>query len=345
MSIAGIAMDWRRQLKINGRRTKFVIGAFITIYLLLGFMVDLYLGEVTTQYSIEKTMQLLLSGQIIPYATLVLGTLAIISILATFSLHDHIILLGSNYHEVKSHGNSTEEEQLYNIVAELTVAAGLRYAPKIYVIAAEQMNAFASGYSEKSALIAITSGLLQKLGRGELQAVIAHELSHIRHQDIKLTLMASVLSNLSLIILDILFRTILFSGQENREKRSQGNPLLPIVMLLRILLPFATMILMLYLSRRREFMADAGAVELTRDNMQLANALLKIKRDHEENQEYYAGVYQNTPHEEVRMAAYLFDPRQAGITMHQAITNAFSTHPSLEARLQALGVTVSKKSP
>ena len=82
--------------------------------------------------------------------------------------------------------------------------------PKVYVIDADYMNAFASGYSEKSAMVAITQGLISKLNRAELQAVMAHELSHIRHMDIKLTLMAAVLSNITLIVIDLLFRSVIF---------------------------------------------------------------------------------------------------------------------------------------
>jgi heat shock protein HtpX len=265
-----------------------------------------------------------------------------VSILITLSLHDRIILLGTHFRAITLHSQSAEDKQLYNIVEELKIAAGLRYMPKIYVIDAEYMNAFASGYSEKSALIAVTRGLLKKLERGELQAVIAHELSHIRHGDIKLTLVASVLSNISIIALDILLRGIIFGGPRRRTKSNSGTILFLIVTLLRFLLPLITMLLILYLSRRREFMADAGAVELTRDNRPLASALIKISGDHREHQTSYKAVYQNTPHEEVRRAAYIFDTQQAGFTLRQSTNSIFSTHPSLKERLKALGVSLEK---
>lgn len=103
-----------------------------------------------------------------------------------------------------------EEKKLYNVIEEMKVAAGLSFMPKVYIIEADYMNAFASGLSEKSAMVAITRGLMNKLDRAELQAVMAHELSHIRHQDIKLTMMASVLSNIMLIIVDLLFYNLIF---------------------------------------------------------------------------------------------------------------------------------------
>ena len=98
-----------------------------------------------------------------------------------------------------------------------------------------------------------------------------------------------------------------------------------------------TVLLMLYLSRTREYMADAGSVELMRDNQPLANALLKIKGDHQSHQERYAEAYKSTPHEAVRREAYIFDPVKAGIEARSSMTQMFSTHPSVEDRLKALG--------
>ena len=206
--------------------------------------------------------------------------------------------------------------------------------PKIYIIDADYMNAFASGYSEKSALIAITRGLMQKLNRSELQAVMAHELNHIRHHDIKLTLMASVLSNIMLMVIDVMFYAVIFGQRKGRDNR-----LVFVIMILRFILPILTVILLLYLSRTREYMADAGAVELTRDNEPLAKALLKISDDHQQNMQTYKQEYLKTAHEDVRRAAYIFDPVQAGIKPVKSASSLFSTHPSIKDRLKALGIT------
>lgn len=339
------AVDWRKQLRSNERRTYMVIGIFVLIYVVVGLIVDLYLHPELDRIPLFAALEILVTFRIIPVATLVLGGVAVFSIWITHALYDRLMLLGTEYHEVKPGSTrSLEEQQLYNVTEELKIAAGLRYMPKVYVIDADYMNAFASGYSEKSAMIAITRGLLYKLERSELQAVIAHELTHIRHHDIKLTLMASVLSNIILIVIDILFRGILFTGGRSRRRSNGegggGNIIVLVVILLRFLLPIITVLLMLYLSRRREFMADAGAVELTRDNTPLAKALLKISNDHVANKDEYSRLYYATPHEEVRREAYIFDPAQAGISFQQSISNIFSTHPPLAERLNALGFRV-----
>ncbi|MBU0744375.1 MAG: zinc metalloprotease HtpX [Gammaproteobacteria bacterium] len=337
------ALDWRKQLKVNERRTYLVIGIFILIYMSVGLLIDLYLHSEFDQIPISLALRSLVTFQTMPWGTLILGAIAVVSVLITYALYDRLMLLGTKSHEINPDtARSIEEQQLYNVTEELKIAAGLRYMPKVYLINAEYMNAFASGYSEKSALIAITKGLLNKLDRSELQAVIAHELSHIRHQDIKLTLMASVLSNIILIALDVMFRGVLLGGGRSRRRGGGGSALILIVVLLRVLLPIVTVLLLLYLSRKREFMADAGAVELMRDNSPLARALLKISDDHTANKDEYARAYHSTSHEEVRREAYIFDPTQAGISLQQSLGNAFSTHPPLSARLEALGFLAKK---
>lgn len=338
LGVASSVPNWRKQLQSNERRTYTVISIFILIYIFIGLIIDLYIHPELANFPIAQTLRILLTCKVIPTATLVLGGVAILSILITYSLYDRIMLLGTEYHEVTATSKGLEQ-QLYHIVEELKIAAGLRYLPKIYIIDAEYMNAFASGYSEKSALIAVTRGLLNKLERSELQAVVAHELSHIRHHDIKLTLMASVLSNIMLIALDLVFRGIIFGGRSRKrsEGEGSGNIIAFAIILLRFLLPLITILLLLYLSRKREFMADAGSVELTRDNTPLAKALIKINQDHQNNKEKYEVAYRSTAHEEVRNEAYIFDPIQAGISASQSLASLFSTHPTLTERLAALG--------
>ncbi|MAZ39344.1 MAG: zinc metalloprotease HtpX [Legionellales bacterium] len=339
---AGVA-DWRQQLRKNSRRTQVVIISFVALYVLLGLLIDIYLQTSTTRFdagnnafhlTITQAFIGLVTLKLPPIATMITLAIAVISLLVTFTLHDKIIFMGTDYQEIKPNSGNLQEQQLYNVVEEMKVAAGLRYMPRVFIINAPYMNAFASGYSEKSALVAITRGLLEKLERSELQAVMAHELSHIRHLDIKLTLTASVLANLMLIIIDMLFWSMLFGG--NRDRR-EGNKLFIIIYIIRIVLPIITMLLMMYLSRTREYMADAGAVELMRDNEPLAKALLKIEADYKTNHDAYQKAFNQTAHEGVRQQAYLYDPTKAGLRS-SSMTSLFSTHPAIKDRLKAIGI-------
>lgn len=329
----GSVGDWRAQLRRNERKTRLVITFFLLIYVGVGLLADVVLLQSNYHgVTISQSLYALVTFKAIPYCTLSMGAAAVISLMVTYAFYDRIMLMGTDSREITPQtAQSVQETQLYNVIEEMKVAAGLRFMPKVYIIEAPYMNAFASGYSEKSAMVAITRGLMEKLDRAELQAVMAHELSHIRHQDIKLTLMVAVLTNIILLVIDVMFYSVIF----RRDRRDQDNRLLFIVMMLRYILPLLTVILTLFLSRTREYMADSGAVELMRDNEPMARALLKISDDHATHAEEYEKQYGNTAHEELRQASYLFDP--STIDPVKSFSSMFTTHPDIEQRLKAIG--------
>src|SRR3990167_2085433 len=156
--------DWRQSLRKNRYRTTLVILTFLFIYLLIGILIDLYIYA--GHYPGAPLSQLfigMLTFHLFPKATVITGLIAVISLWITFAFSDRLMLLGTEYHEITPETAKTaKEKQLYNVVEEMKVAAGLQFMPKVYVIDADYMNAFASGYSEKSALVAITRGLMEK---------------------------------------------------------------------------------------------------------------------------------------------------------------------------------------
>ena len=336
------SVNWRGVLEDNSRRTKWVMLTFLIIYVGLGIIVDILM--VMNQYpqlTLDQAVQLLTHFQIFPYASVSMLVVAVLAIFITIKLNDKIMLMGTDSKEITLEtAEGLQEKQLYNVIEEMKVAAGMRFMPKVYIIEANYMNAFASGFSDKSAMVAITRGLMNKLNRQELQAVMAHELSHIRHQDMKLTMMVAILSNLMLMVVDALFYNMLFGGERSSDN-GRGNLLMAVIIILRYVLPMTTVLLMLYLSRTREYMADSGAVELMRENESLASALIKISQDHEANQDTYANEYGQTKHEEFRSAAYIFDPK--AFDPAKSLMNLFSTHPSLEDRLKAMGCKLNIK--
>ncbi len=325
--------NWREQLKRNERKTRAVILTFILIYIGVGLLVDVVILQSSHPHApLGKLFLALITFKAVPFATLIMGAIAVVSLLIAYALYDRLMLLGTDSREITPETAQTlQEKQLYNVVEEMKVAAGLQYMPKVYLIEANYMNAFATGYSEKSAMVAITRGLMEKLDRAEMQAVMAHELSHIRHHDIKLTLMVAILSNILLMVVDVLFYSVLYK----RDRRNSDNRLVMVIIVLRYLLPLLTVILSLFLSRTREFMADAGSVELMRDNEPMARALLKIGEDHQTHAEEYTQEYGKTAHEQIRQASYLFDP--SSIDPVKSLNSLFSTHPEIESRLESIG--------
>jgi len=179
-----------------------------------------------------------------------------------------------------------DDPQLFNVVEELSLAGGLP-VPKIYLINDSAMNAFATGRDPKHAAVAITTGLRQKLTRDELQGVMAHELSHVRHYDILYATLMAVMVGVLVMLCDIFLRSLWFGKGRRRRSSNKGGGgavmlvLLVIAVILAILSPVLARIIQMSLSRQREYLADAGSVQLTRNPEGLAAALAKLSGDEE----------------------------------------------------------------
>lgn len=173
------------------------------------------------------------------------------------------------------------DRQLINVVEEMAIAAGLP-APEVWVIRDSAPNAFATGRDPNHAMVAVTTGLYEKLDRDELQAVIAHELSHVRNLDIRYMTLVTVTVGAIALITDFAIRHWWWGGGPRRSRnRDVGGPLILVAVALAILAPISARLLQAAVSRRRETLADLGAAELTRYPEALARALEKIDADQE----------------------------------------------------------------
>jgi heat shock protein HtpX len=218
--------------------------------------------------------------------------------------------------------------ELMNVVQELSIAAGIPM-PKVYIIDDTAPNAFATGRDPQHASIAVTSGLLQKLDREELQGVIGHELSHVRNYDIRYALLVGVLVG-SIALLAGMFLRYSFwfgGGRRGRDSGSGGGGLQAIVFILAIVLailaPIFARLVQMAVSRQREYMADASSVDLTRNPQGLERALEKIATD----QEVLEAANQATQHLYFTNPIKKFEARSS---------NLFSTHPPILARIERL---------
>jgi len=182
--------------------------------------------------------------------------------------------------------DKSADPQLANVVEELSLAAGLPM-PKIYLIDDTAMNAFATGRNPKHASVAITKGLRSKLTREELQGVMAHELSHIRHYDILYATLIAVMIGVLVMLCDVFLRSMWWgAGSRRRSRRRSGGGgaevvLIIIALVLAIIAPILARIIHMAISRQREYLADAGSVALTRNPEGLAGALAKLSGDDE----------------------------------------------------------------
>jgi heat shock protein HtpX len=248
----------------------------------------------------------------------------IFSILMSFFSYwysDKIVLFLSRAKEIKKE----DAPELYKIVENLCLTAGLPL-PKIYIINEEQPNAFATGRDKNHAVIAVTSGLLKKLEKVELEGVIAHELSHILNRDILLQTVVVILAGIVAILADTFLRISFFGGLRRRQERSYFDLfILILAIFVALLAPLAATLIRLAISRKREFLADASAVLLTRYPEGLARALEKISAD-----QTPLKVAQNaTAH------LYIVNPFK-GKEKDYWLTKLFMTHPPIEERIRVL---------
>lgn len=265
-------------------------------------------------------------------AALVVG---VIAALWSFYGGSSAILRIANAHEL----DRNADPQLYNVVEELSIAAGIPM-PKVYVIPDDALNAFATGRDPEHGAVAITTALRQQLSRDELAGVIAHELSHIRHFDIRFAMLMATMVGLIVFACDAYLRMLrhgmLFGGSSRRSSSSGkgGNPIAIILIVLALVFalvaPFLAMMIRFAVSRQREYLADAGAIELTRYPQGLIGALEKLGSS-------------KAPLDRANRATahlYMVDPMKHPLSKkgHEA-NSVFRTHPPLHdriARLQAL---------
>ncbi len=216
-----------------------------------------------------------------------------------------------------------------NVVTELSIAANIP-PPRVYVIEDTAPNAFATGRDPTHASVAITTGLLEKLDREELQGVIAHELSHVRNLDIRFTLLVGVLVGSIALLADFFLRFTFWGGGSRRSSRDRdggGGGLMVILIIvafvLAILAPVFARFVQLAVSRQREYLADASSVDLTRNPAGLQRALAKIAND----REVLEVANRATQHLYIVNPIKAFEERASGL---------FSTHPPIDERVRRL---------
>ena len=283
-----------------------MITAMAAVLLALGYVIGLYCDPKSgPPFGLVAGMALLV----------VLWTVAVTG-------GDDILLGSANAHEIQHADNA----QLFNIVEEMTIAAGLPKPPRVYIIDTDAPNAFSVGTPEKSA-VAVTSGLLMHLNRDELQGVIGHEIGHIRNEDTRFMTLAGVMMG-AIILISYTFSRVTFysgSGQRRSSSRDSGGAqaiIFIVAILFAILAPIIAQLFYFACSRRREYMADASSAEFTRYPDGLASALEKIERS--------AGLMTNVNRAVAPM--YVVNPLEATGTS----TSLFSTHPSTADRVRIL---------
>lgn len=283
-----------KAIAANKRNTVIIMAAFIGIISAIGYFFSVYFGNSS------------ITGFVIAGA----AVYALIQYFAASKLA--VAMTGAREIEKK------DNPRLYRIVENLAITTGIP-TPKVYVIDDPAPNAFATGRDPKHAIVAATTGIMELMDDRELQAVMAHELGHVRNYDIRVSMIAFGLVSAIGILSDLAIRMMFFGG-DNRN--SNSNPIVLVIGIIVIILaPIIAAMIQMAISRQREYLADATGVMTTRDNEALARALEKL-------QQYGRPMQRQTP-----STAHLFfsNPLKAGF-----ISKLFSTHPPLEDRIARL---------
>jgi len=289
-------------IKKNKRKTAFIVFTFILVITLIIYYIC---------YALDLG----------PLSIIIALIFSIATAWSSYYYSDKIVLKMNNARP------ATKEEnlRLVNILDSLVISSGLGHTPKLYVVEDAQPNAFATGRNPENSVICVTTGLLNKLDYYELEGVVAHEMGHIKNYDIRLSAVVSVMVGFVVILSDIFSRTLFWGS--NRDRESNGNPILMIIGLLCLIIsPIFGQLMQLAISRKREFMADATAIEFTRNPEGLISALQKISQDPNE----LKSATKATAH------MYIVSPFRANANGKKRTTNIWSTHPSTEERIEAL---------
>ncbi len=246
--------------------------------------------------------------------------LSLVFVLFGYYFSDKIVLSISHAREVKKE----EYPYLFNILEALSIGAGIPQ-PKAYVIDDTALNAFATGRDPQHSVVVVTTGIMQKLNRQELEGVIAHELSHIKNYDIRLMTLVVVFVGIVALMSDIMIRSFLWGGGRNRDSKGGNFQIILIVIgiILAILAPIIATLIKLAISREREYLADASGAYLTRNPEGLASALEKISGD----KEPLEAANKATAH------LYISNPLKGHTGWFDGM---FSTHPKIEERIKRL---------
>lgn len=297
----------QQQIALNNTKSILYLLAF-PLLLLAGTYIVLWF---ITLKDIEQT-----NAQFISVAPLVVVGVAIWFVISYF-FNTQMIQAATHSQPLQRRDNM----RVYNLTENLCMSVGMTM-PKLYIIESEALNAFASGINQQTYAVTLTRGIINRLTDEELEGVIAHELTHIRNRDVRLLIVTIVFVGIFAAIADIAFRSVIsssFSSSRRKDDKGGGALIMVVVIIVAAVVYFLSILFKLALSRSREYMADAGAVEMTHNSLALASALRKISGH---------STLDEVQNDEVKE---LFIDYKA-----EGFFALFATHPPIEKRIKVL---------
>ncbi len=306
----------QQQISANNRKSILLLLAFPALVLAMVFAVVFFFNFTEDgPPPIEHVIDLFLPT--IPITFIVVGIWFTIAYLA----HSSMINGAAGSHTL----SRKENMRVYNLTENLCMSIGMKM-PMLRIIESPALNAFASGLNEKSYTVTLTRGIIEKLNDEELEGVIAHELMHIRNKDVRLLVVTIIFVGIFSFLVQIAFRSVLYGGMSRNRRKDDGKGMIVILVialvayLLSILFKFA-------LSRKREYLADSGAAQMTRNPKALASALRKISNNHHVDK---------VQSEDVQQMFIENAPEDTSMNFLGGLGGLFATHPPIEKRIKIL---------
>lgn len=300
-----------KQIRKNNFNSILLLIAFPALLLLMTYLLFYF---TTSEHHEDPN---LLFAQAMPFVLIGVG----IWFLIAWAGHSAFIRMATGSKPLER----MENKRVYNLTENLCIAQGMQM-PKLYIIEDDSLNAFASGINQSTYSISLSRGIINKLNDDELEAVIAHELTHIRNRDVRLLIVSIIFVGIFAFLAEMAFRSLRFAGSGRKSRDSKGGGVIILIaIVVTAIAYFLSLLLRFGISRSREYLADAGSAEMTKKPYALANALRKISND-----PLIEAV-------ESRDVAQLFIENPKPST-HKSLSwdNLFSTHPPIEKRIELL---------
>lgn len=313
MTFVGIQTQIRR----NNRKSILLLIAFPLLVLAAVFAV-VYFTAYDEYGNSSPELAADIFIQTVPFVT----SIVLVWFLIAYFAHGKMIAMATGAKPLER----KENMRVYNLVENLCMSVGIKM-PKINIIESQALNAFASGLKENDYTVTLTRGIIDTLDDNELEGVIAHELTHIRNRDVRLLVVTIVFVGIFSFVVQIAFRSFLYGGMGSRRNNKDSGKLMIVILAVSLIAYLISMLFKFSLSRKREYMADSGAAEMTRKPWALASALRKISANHH---------VELVKSEEVQQMFIENTPQDTSANLFGGLKGLFSTHPPIEKRIQFL---------
>jgi heat shock protein HtpX len=307
----------QQQISSNNRKSFVLLLAFPLLVLAATFAVVFFFNfSEDGPPTLQETTDLYL-----PVIPIVLAVVAVWFLIAYFA-NSSMINAAAGSHTLSRKDNMRE----YNLTENLCMSIGMKM-PMLRIIESPALNAFASGINEKTYTVTLTRGIIEKLNDEELEGVIAHELMHIRNKDVRLLIVTIVFVGIFSFLVQIAFRSVLYGSMGGGNRKKDDNKGMIIILVIAAVAYLLSILFKFALSRKREYLADSGAAQMTRNPRALASALRKISNNHHVDE---------VKSEDIQQMFIENAPEDSSMGFLGGLGGLFSTHPPIEKRIKLL---------